>query len=347
MASSVTPPASIAPRNSSGHAPLRRPNSVRRTTSIDVTWPAGQHSSMHLAGQARDIYTNTENQLPRVLRHDRFTANLSPERIIEQISSEPPRPALQQLIGAKCGNAFRKELSQALHQEQEQGTPLYALLDDLAGTSLISSWAWSRWEKNKTVEVTEPDNLSSSEIAEQARARQEHTDRFENVCIGFRSGSNALLNFSHTEQNCQIVKPLPHPEDPEGWHTMADHSVVSMRRARRIDMWQEENIHIDAMFQDSGSLPGGGRAAVHEYTLQLEVDAKALTITAIDVEPRVLPFPECPAAKTNVNRLLGASLYDLRTTVLEKLRREAGCTHLNDALRSLAELPTLLPAIHT
>ena len=347
MDSNVTPQAFIAPRNSSGHAPLRQPNSVRRTASIDVTWPAGRHTPMHLAGQARDIYTSAKNQPPKVLRHDRFTAILSPERIIEQIAAEPPRPELQQLVNAKCGNAFRKELLQALHREQEQGTPLYALLDDLAGTSLISSWAWSRWEKNCAKKVTEHSIPSNSETARQAQARQAHIDRFENVCMGFRSGSNALLNFAAINQNCQLVEPLPNPEDPDGWHTMADHNGVSMRRARRIDVWQEDNIHIDAMFQDSASLPDGGRAAVHEYTLQLEVDPQKLTITAINVEPRVLPFPECPPAQANVDRLIGAHLHGLRTVVLEKLRREAGCTHLNDALRSLAELPTLLPSIHS
>jgi hypothetical protein len=35
-------------------------------------------------------------------------------------------------------------------------------------------------------------------------------------------------------------------------------------------------------------------------------------------------------------------LADLRQLVLERLRGTAGCTHLNDALRALAEVPHLV-----
>jgi len=36
------------------------------------------------------------------------------------------------------------------------------------------------------------------------------------------------------------------------------------------------------------------------------------------------------------------NLLDLRKTVLSKLAGTAGCTHLNDVLRALAEVPQLL-----
>jgi hypothetical protein len=63
--------------------------------------------------------------------------------------------------------------------------------------------------------------------------------------------------------------------------------------------------------------------------------------------PRVLPYDECPLAVRNVAALAGLPLSDARGTVLERLRGPLGCTHLNDMLRSLADVPGLarhLPA---
>jgi hypothetical protein len=51
-------------------------------------------------------------------------------------------------------------------------------------------------------------------------------------------------------------------------------------------------------------------------------------------------------AVANADRMVGTPLADLRTAVLEQLTRATqghdGCTHLNDVLRSLAEVPVLV-----
>lgn len=54
--------------------------------------------------------------------------------------------------------------------------------------------------------------------------------------------------------------------------------------------------------------------------------------------PRSLPYDECPLAVHNVTALAGTPL---RTTVLGRLRGPLGCTHLNDMLRTLADVPEL------
>jgi hypothetical protein len=56
----------------------------------------------------------------------------------------------------------------------------------------------------------------------------------------------------------------------------------------------------------------------------------------------VLPFIECPGAVTNAAKLVGTPLPLIREAVLRDLRGTAGCTHLNDALRALAEVPKLV-----
>ncbi len=115
-----------------------------------------------------------------------------------------------------------------------------------------------------------------------------------------------------------------------------------MRRARRIDVWLDEVIVIDSAFQDSATTPDGGRAAIHEYRLSATVDPASLQILSINADPRILPFAECPSAVSNLSRLVGSTLSALRSKVLTELRGTAGCTHLNDALRALADVPTLM-----
>ena len=117
-----------------------------------------------------------------------------------------------------------------------------------------------------------------------------------------------------------------------------------MRRARRIDVWCDTLIHIDAHFQDSATTPEGSRVALHEYRIRATADPVSLALLSLEAEPRVLPFAECPAAAPNAGRMVGKSLTALREAVLDELRGVAGCTHLNDALRALADVPLLLPA---
>ena len=118
-----------------------------------------------------------------------------------------------------------------------------------------------------------------------------------------------------------------------------------MRRARRVDVWIEDGvIVIDAAFQDSASTRDGNgqRAALHEYNLSATADPQTMRLLSIDATPRVLPFPECPGAVANLPRLIGSDLSAMRQTVLDELPGTLGCTHLNDALRSLAEVPALV-----
>ncbi len=68
--------------------------------------------------------------------------------------------------------------------------------------------------------------------------------------------------------------PLVDPADPVGWHELPDHPAIAMRRARRIDVWEEGGeIRIDAMFRDSCWNPAGEEEVVHEYEILGTADA--------------------------------------------------------------------------
>lgn len=322
------------PRCSAGAAPLRRPGSVRRTSSIDVSWPDGHAGDMRFVGRARDLVTPGSGGEGIVRAEDGFEARVTADRKIAAIEAWPARPTLARLVGERGGGRLRGVLSEAMPQERAGATPLYLILDDLSGASLVAAWAWSQWDPDWLAAMRAA--MAEPEISKAFKTR-------ENVCIGHLPGSSAFdIEVSLRHMDPAPAPDLRHPDDPGGWHVFTRQDAVGLRRARRIDIHLDEVIVIDSAFQDSGSTPAGPRAALHEYRLSVTADAKSLRVLSIEAEPRVLPFVECPSAVINLQRLLGLPLPDLRETVLSELAGPAGCTHLNDALRALAEAPALL-----
>jgi hypothetical protein len=74
-------------------------------------------------------------------------------------------------------------------------------------------------------------------------------------------------------------------------------------------------------------------------------DQETGTLTRVEAIPRVLPYPECPLAAPNATWMAGTELRAMRAAVLERLRHADCCTHLNDGLRSLAEVPVLAASL--
>ena len=286
-----------------------------------------------MQGNARDFYTPADGSPPVIVAEDKFTAYVSETREILRISSEPDRPKLTRLPGSRAGGQLRAAIDAAVPEEMNAGTPLYLLLDDLAGASLVAMWAWSRWSTHWL------EDARRSGITSTAGRK----GKMEGICIGYRPGSSALAT-----ESAEAAKPvgtpvvsLRNPDDPLGWHDLPEQSGVGMRRARWIDVWVDEFIHIDSGFQDSATSPDGGREAVHEYRLAATADRATGRVVSLTADPRILPYRECPAAAANVDRMVGYTLGELRSSVLQVLTGVAGCTHLNDALRALAEVPLL------
>lgn len=324
-----------APKAPRGHVPPRRPNSIRRTMSIDVEWPDGPMAPSSFWGRARDILTPVGGGDPIVLADDTITGHFQ-ERTILDVESIPPRAVLASLAGERAGARLRTALDRVLHAEKRSGAPLYLLLDDLAGASLVCRWGWAAWYPEHIRQMREPDG--GFQISD-----------MEGVCIGFRPGSSALVPLHERVEglkpnSCKVV-PLVNPADPAGWHELpADtHDKPHFRRARLIDIWREGGLlHVESIFQDSSSMPGSElREAIHEYSLRATADIATGTLLTLDATPGTLPHAECPAATVNISTLLNTPMVELRDTVLERLRKTAGCTHLNDMVRSLAEAPVL------
>jgi hypothetical protein len=352
----VTPiPEYLRPRGSAGSAPPRLAHSVRRTTTMDFTWPDGLQGDAVLDGRARDLRTNGDGTAS-VLAQATLGLVSDPRRIIREIGSTPELPALQGLVGESAMSGFRRRLAGIAAvggaaagiaaaggagvggdvADGDAATPLYQLLDDVPGATLVSGAAWQRWY----------DLERYLELKADVR-RRVMTD----VCTGYKHGSSALQpdGTLRWQQAREPAVDIDAVDDDLAWHRHASPAGVTMRRARRIDVWVAGPvIHVDAFFQDSSTLPEGGRQAIHEYTLTAEADLATGTVRAVTPVPRVLPYDECPLAVRNVPALAGLPLSGLRAAVLERLRGPLGCTHLNDMLRALADVPALagrLPAV--
>jgi hypothetical protein len=327
-----------APANPIGPSPARRPQSIRRTSTLDTQWPDGLGQPMRMRGRARDLLTPAGGAAPVTLAEDVMEVLASPTREILTIETCRGHAAAQQLVGARGGGYLRGEIARVLPDEHAQGTPLHLLLDDFSGASLVAGWAWSRWR-------TDLWNRRIEEARKGGPGSPGRNGSMEGICSGFRPGSSALSGDGGSRQDIQSsarVPPLTRPDDPLGWHELAQQEGVGMRRARRLDVWLEDVIHIDVGFQDSSTAPDGGdRIAIHEYHVAATADPETFEVLSIVSDPRVLPYAECPGASPNVTRLLGRDLRRFRLEVLEQLPGTLGCTHLNDVLRSMADVPLL------
>ena len=106
-----------------------------------------------------------------------------------------------------------------------------------------------------------------------------------------------------------------------------------------------DHLLVDAMFRDTHRSAEGDETLVHEYTLEARVHAATLLVEAIEATPRALPWRECPEAAASPGRLVGRSVRDLRAVVRAEFHGISTCTHLNDLLRSLGDLATLVVAL--
>jgi hypothetical protein len=324
------------PRQTANPAPIRPANSVRRTSSIDVTWPGGEHEDRLFVGRVRDYRTGKAGAAGEVIEEAEFRARLAQDKTINSIETTPPMPKIDQLVGTRGGNHLRIAIQETMPELLERGAPIYLGLDDISGSALVSAFAWSQWDEGWMQRIREAMSPEDFDAMLQARV---------NVCWGLKEGHGTLIRSDKSDLIANAdAGDLRNPADPEGWHALPEADGPAFRRARRIDVTRDPAaglIRIDAAFQDSSTRKQGGRIAIHEYTIAATADARTLELLTLEPTAHVLPYPECPGAIHNTRRLIGSRLDDIRASVLDQLRGPQGCTHLNDALRALAEVPRL------
>lgn len=137
---------------------------------------------------------------------------------------------------------------------------------------------------------------------------------------------------------------LDHGADPWAWHQLAALPRHAMRRRRRIDVYEggTGQVGIDAMFRDTYVRSDGVETIIHEYTLDAVVDSETGVVVDSRATPRVLPWQECPGAVASAERIEGMTLRELHFRVRREGAGTSTCTHLNDLLRSVADVAALI-----
>lgn len=298
-----------------------------------MSWPDGLENDMHIDAMARDLVTDAESR-PHVAAEATLQVTVDRSRTLTSLTSTPHRPELGELVGRGGGSGYRARLQALVPDELAQGTPLYFLLDDMPGVTLVGPFAWRLW----------PEGMA----AYAGRPRHRTVYNMQGICSGFRSDGQPIkhmIDGVDPRHNLVPAHDLAQPDDPLAWHPIPGPPADSamLRRRRRVDVVASDaELRVDAMFRDSMWSPEGVETVVHEYGLHATVDAETMRLSAISADPRVLPFRTCPFAAMNVDLLLGEPMGTLRQRVLELMIGTDGCTHLNDALRALAEVPVLL-----
>ncbi|MGE0795795.1 MAG: DUF2889 domain-containing protein, partial [Acidimicrobiia bacterium] len=324
-------------------APARRAGWLRRTSHLDTVRAADgiMRGAARVGGAARDLRTTGTGTGAEVLGEAALTITLEAGRIAT-VEQSPAEPSCRDLVGLHPGFGFRGSALPLLRATA--GTPLGLLVDDLSGASAASGYLSIR-ERLLSGQPAVPALPPGTALPAGGATNVD-------VCAGWRAGGIPTIR-RQTGGEMPVGVPPPAPslasDDDLAWHAMPTLEVGITRRLRRLDLGPVgDHLAVDAMFRDSAVEPDGTERVVHEYALTAALDPRTLTILAIEAEPRSLPFPtDCPFAAASTPSLAGQTVHDLRRTVPKLLPAAESCTHLNDMLRSLADVAWLaghLPA---
>ncbi len=306
---------------------------ARRTSHIDMrSRGASTGDGLELSGAARDVCVGGESAI-EVVAEATVRAVLASGLVLEQLASDPaiPGQAVTDLAGRPVAGGFRAAVAGVLGDHDGDRGPLRLLLDDLPVASLIAGYADLY---RQPVAVGERPSGASSPKAD--------------ICAGWASDAT-MMRAIRTEGRIPVPVGPPAPDreahdDLRAWHGLDPVPPGGMRRRRRLDVSLDRGgttLAIDAMFRDTHVDAGGDATVLHEWSVEVTVDPSTWTIIECRATPHVLPWTECPSAAGSAARLVGRTVGELRRVVGDELRGTSTCTHLNDLLRSLADVPHL------
>lgn len=301
-------------------SPARRPGSMRRTSSIDMV---GADGGLRLRGRARDQRTRPDGGV-EVVDEATLDVDLDATHRLASVVAAPDVD-LAALAGEHVASGFRRTVREHIAPDIA-GTVLGLLLDDLPVAAMISGYG----------------RLYTGDISRAGPAMLE-TQR--DICAGWRRDGTMMVAIAGTGE-----MPVPTgPEapdltagDPDSWHGMTPLPPGAMRRQRLLDVGPGPHRVVVAMFRDLHADPTTGEVTIlHEYSLTAGFDDDTGRLHDVRARPQVLPWPECPEATASASRLDGEAPSAVRDLVAGTFRGTSTCTHLNDLLRSLADVPAL------
>jgi hypothetical protein len=339
-------PEAAGPMDPAGSTPDRRPGSIRRTSNIDTARPDGLRGDLVVTARARDLRTGPDGDTEVVAEAELVARVAGPTQQLLSVETSPALPALQQLVGAVVGPGFRGRLARAVPGEQEAGTLLHLLADDLPSAVLVSGYALQRGgalEPDRSFSSTPAAAPGTSSTPAASSSTPAARGLADDLCAGWAHDATMMVTI-RTKGAIPMAlgppaPPLERPDDPWAWHGMEPLSAHAMRRRRRLDL--TPGYEVDVHFRDSHMDEAYAESVVHEYSVTGAIDAVTGAVTGMAARARVLPWMECPGAVASATRLVGMPAAELRGWVRRELTGATTCTHLNDTLRSLADVTAL------
>jgi Protein of unknown function (DUF2889) len=315
--------------------PARRPGSLRRTTHLDITPSSNVEARFvgAISGAGRDLLTRA-NGSAAVIAAGAVTIRIGDDGSIVGAELDPDFDSADALLGGRLGPGFRACIEPALREGS--GTPFGLLLSDLTGAP-----AGMRYGLVRRGIVTRPAPADGDEETVAALMLMPPS------CSAWRAGGTAARARAAGMTRPPLLDPPAAPpldagDDALAWHALPPLAVEHGRRMRRIDLWRDgEGIRVDAFFRDVNKEPDGGEVIVHEYALTALIDADTGRLDGIVAEPHVLPFDDCPFAAGHVGDLVGVPVTELAIDIHSRHGGEKSCTHLNDMVRFLGDVPAL------
>lgn len=306
---------------------------VRRTSSLQSQWSIDTGQFVPIIGRVRDIKALANGQFA-TLGEDCIEARLSFEGRLVSLTGNRCQTQLSSFADLRPGGEMRKAMAVVMPGETNAATRLHRLLDDLGGAAFMSYTAWLGWGGMRA-------------YTERTGMRAPDQRDVTNVCISYAAGAPSIGANGRGREEISRKPEAPAAVgfgDSQAFHAVAEHKGPNEWRLRRTDVWAEgDALFVDAWFQDSCGLFSNlnRRRIFHEYCLSATVDRTSLTLQSVDVTPIVLPYPTCETAPATAARMVGHRVAELRLLAPAQLRGAAGCTHLNDMLRSLIDIEAL------
>jgi hypothetical protein len=342
-------PEAAGPMDPMAVTPVRPAGSVRRTSSIDTARPEGLSGPMVITARARDLLTGDDGSSTELASTELVARLDGPSRQILSLDVAPTVDGLDDLIGTAVGPGFRGRMVQVLPAERDGGTLLHLLLDDLPGAALVSGYALQRGGFLDGVQIKPSGESPPPRPEGKGKTRSMPGD----ICAGWASDATLMVTIrSQGAIPVALGPPAPvleSPGDPWSWHAMEPLPPQATRRRRRLDLippsGRDTAHRVDIHFRDSYVDPDGAESVVHEYSVHGTVDLRGGQVVAMEAVAQVLPWMECPGALASAGRLAGVPFSGLRERVRREWTGASTCTHLNDTLRSLGDVPTLAEAL--
>ncbi len=310
------------------HEPALAADAIRRVTRIDSLRPEGILGPVHMYAYGEDLRSSPTG--PHTIGSVTIEAiiGFSHGRRLQSLTVTPLIAGLEALIGASVSSGFRSALDKAWPDGATSHSLAYQLLDDFPTAALVSGYA-----------------VGAAGVQMRAnRPRQQYPD----LCAGFASDAFILR-----EENETGVVPMPTgPDAPQftaTWPGIVQLPPHGMRRLRCIDVMpflprssDADRFTVDDYFRDSHADATGHETVVHEYTVQTSFSPITNAFGDTEATPHSLPWVECPLAAASAQRLGGTGATGLRQHVRSAYVGPTTCTHLNDTLRALEDVPHLV-----